>query len=179
MSVLTNKIAVVTGASSGIGRAIALNLAQQGAKLALIGRNLERLEKVTAIAQKTAPKVVTYSIDLSVDENIRKLKTNLEQDFGGVDLLVHSAGAFSMGLVQKTSVEKLDSLYQNNVRAPYLLTQTLLPMIVSSQGQITFINSSVILRARANVSQYAATQNALKAIADSLREEVNVDQSES
>ncbi|WP_094676434.1 SDR family oxidoreductase [Hydrocoleum sp. CS-953] len=176
MPVLNNQIAVITGASSGIGRSIALNLALQGAKLGLVGRNVERLEAVAAIAQKTAPKVLTYSIDLSVGENIGKLKTNLERDFGQVDLLIHSAGAFSMGLVQETSVEKLDWLYQNNVRAPYLLTQTLLPMIVSSQGQIVFINSSVILGARANVGQFAATQHALKAIADSLREEVNTKQ---
>ena len=176
MSVLNNQIAVITGASSGIGRAITLGLALQGAKLGLVGRNVERLEAVATIAQKTAPKVFAYSVDLSIGENIDKLKTNLERDFGKVDLLIHSAGAFSMGLVQDTSVEKLDWLYQNNVRAPYLLTQTLLPMIVSSQGQIVFINSSVILRARANVGQFAATQHALKAMADSLREEVNTKQ---
>ncbi|MEO1428212.1 MAG: SDR family NAD(P)-dependent oxidoreductase [Cyanobacteria bacterium J06632_19] len=176
MSVLTNQVAVVTGASSGIGRAIALDLAQQGVNLALVGRNLERLEAVAAIAQKSAPKVITYSIDLTVGEKIPKLKTNLLQDFGQINLLVHSAGAFSMGLVQDTSVEKLDWLYQTNVRAPYLLTQSLLSTIVSSQGQIVFINSSVIERARANVIQYAATKHALKAMADSLREEVNAKQ---
>ena len=77
MTVLNDQIAVITGASSGIGRAIALNLAQQGAKLALVGRNLERLEEVAAIAQKTAPKVITYSIDLTIEENITKLKYNL------------------------------------------------------------------------------------------------------
>lgn len=176
MTVLNHSIAVITGASSGIGRAIALNLAQQGAKLALVARDLERLEEVAAIAQKTAPKVLTYSMDLTVEENISELKTNLQQDFGGVDLLIHSAGAFSMGFLEKTSVEKLDWLYQTNVRAPYLLTQTLLPMIVSTRGQIVFINSSVIQRARANVGQFAATQHALKAIAECLREEVNANQ---
>ncbi len=176
MIVLNNLIGVITGASSGIGRAIALNLAQQGAKLALVARNLERLEEVAAIARKTAPKVLTYSMDLTVAENINELKTNLQRDFGQVDMLIHSAGAFSMGILGKTSVEKLDWLYQTNVRAPYLLTQSLLPMIASSQGQIVFINSSVILRARANIGQFAATQHALKAIADSLREEVNANQ---
>ncbi|MCJ8280658.1 MAG: SDR family NAD(P)-dependent oxidoreductase [Rivularia sp. ALOHA_DT_140] len=173
MAVLTNQIAVVTGASSGIGRAIALDLALQGTKLALVGRNIERLEAVARIARKNTSEVFYYSIDLSVSENIDKLKTSLEKDFGRVDLLVHSAGAFSMGFIHDSPVEKLDWLYQNNIRAPYLLTQTLLPMITSNQGQIAFINSSVILRARANVSQYAATQHALKGIADSLREEVN------
>lgn len=173
MQALKEQVAVITGASSGIGKAIALGLATQGAKLCLVGRKRETLEAVTAIARKTAPTVLSYCTDLTVDEDVGKLKTNLERDFGRVDLLVHSAGAFSMGLLQKTSVEELDWLYRANVRAPYVLTQALLPMLLSSQGQIVFINSSVIMYARANVGQFAATQHALKAIADSLREEVN------
>jgi NADP-dependent 3-hydroxy acid dehydrogenase YdfG len=78
-----------------------------------------------------------------------------------------------MGLLQKASVTELDWLYRANVRAPYVLTQALLPLLLSSQGQIVFINSSVIMQARANIGQFAATQHAIKAIADSLREEVN------
>jgi NADP-dependent 3-hydroxy acid dehydrogenase YdfG len=70
-------------------------------------------------------------------------------------------------------IEDFDHLYRVNVRAPYLLTQQLLPLIKARQGQVVFINSSVGLNARARVSQYAATKHALKAIADSLREEVN------
>lgn len=176
MYALTDQIAVITGASSGIGRATALGLAAQGTKLCLIGRRAQALEAVATIARKTAPEVFFYCIDLTRDENISRLKDNLERDFGQVDLLIHSAGAFSMGTLQNTSVEELDSLYRVNVRAPYVLTQALLPMLLSSQGQIVFINSSAIMRARAMVGQYAATKSALKAIADSLREEVNAAQ---
>ena len=99
----------------------------------------------------------------------------LERNFGHVDLLVHSAGVIYMGKIQSASVQDFDWQYQANVRAPYLLTQALLPMLVLRQGQIVFINSSVIMRPGANVGQFAATQHALKAIADSLREEVNGD----
>ncbi|BAY24503.1 short-chain dehydrogenase/reductase SDR [Calothrix sp. NIES-2100] len=176
METLIGQVAVLTGASSGIGRAIALGLAAQGVKLCLLGRNLETLQTVAAIALETSPKVVCYAIDLTIDEDIRKLKTNLERDFEQIDLLIQSAGMFSMGTLQTSSVQELDLLYRVNVRAPYLLTQTLLPMLLSSSGQILFINSSVINSPRANLGQYAATQHALKAIADSLREEVNVEQ---
>jgi NADP-dependent 3-hydroxy acid dehydrogenase YdfG len=69
----------------------------------------------------------------------------------------------------------LDRQYRINVRAPYMLTQALLPMLKSRRGQIVFINSSAGLNARANVSQYAATKHALKAVADSLREEINAE----
>jgi NADP-dependent 3-hydroxy acid dehydrogenase YdfG len=134
------------------------------------------LETVALEARETAPKVLSYCTDLMVDEDIWQLKTLLEQDFGYIDILVHSAGVFSMGKLQSASVHELDLQYRANVRAPYLLTQTLLPMLLSRQGQIVFINSSVIMRPGGNVGQYAATKHALKAIADSLREEVNADE---
>lgn len=176
MQTLAERIAVVTGASSGIGKAIALGLAEQGAKLGLVGRKLETLEAVAAMARKSASIVLIYCADLTVDEEIDKLKADIERDFGQVDLLIHSAGAFTMGSLHSTPVEKLDWLYRVNVRAPYVLTHDLLPMILSRQGQIVFINSSVGLKAKATVGQYAATKHALRAVADSLREEVNADQ---
>jgi NADP-dependent 3-hydroxy acid dehydrogenase YdfG len=70
-------------------------------------------------------------------------------------------------------LEDFDRQYRVNVRAPYLLTQLLLPRIISSRGQIVFVNSSAGLHARKGVGQYAATKHALRGIADSLREEVN------
>lgn len=173
---VTNQVAVVTGASSGIGKALALGLAAQGAKLCIVGRQLETLETVAEVARETAPKVFSYCADLRVDQDIYRLKAQLEQDLGRVDLLVHSAGVISMGPMQTAPVQDLDLQYRTNLRAPYLLTQALLPMLLSSQGQIVFINSSVTQRAAANVGQFAATQHALKAIADSLREEVNADE---
>ena len=175
MEAFANQIAVVTGASSGIGKAIALGLAAQGASLCLVGRELKTLETVAEMARSTSPKVLSYRGDLTLDEDIRALTICLQQDFGQIDLLVHSAGVISMGKLENAPVEDLDLQYRANVRAPYLLTQALLPMLKSCQGQIVFINSSVVLSARANVGQFAATQHALKAIADSLREEVNAD----
>jgi NADP-dependent 3-hydroxy acid dehydrogenase YdfG len=170
---LKNQIAVITGASSGIGKAIALSLASQGAALGLIGRNLKTLEAVAEKAKSKTSRIKTYQIDLNADDDIQKLKPYLEEDFGHIDILIHSAGAISLGLLEGAKIEDFDWQYRINVRAPYLLTQLLLPMIKSRHGQIVFINSSVGLNAKANVGQYAATKHALKAIADSLRDEVN------
>jgi NADP-dependent 3-hydroxy acid dehydrogenase YdfG len=170
MSLFTNQVAVITGASSGIGRALALQLAAQQAKLCLIGRNLEKLNEVAQLAQKTSPQVSAYQLDISEDEDIKKLT---EKDFGNVDLLVHSAGIISFGELRNTSVIELDQQYRTNVRAPYLLTQIFLPSLISQQGQIVFINSSAIYSVKAGGGQYAASKQALKAIADSLRAEVN------
>ncbi len=171
---LKDAIAVVTGASSGIGRAIALGLAAQGAWLGLVGRNLAALEETALAAKKTSSSVMSYNVDLTLDEEIEQLKTRIEADFGNaVDILVHCAGVYIPGKLETANIADLDLQYRANVRSPYLLTQSLLPMVLSQRGQIVFINSSVIMRPAGKVGQFAATQHALKAIADSLREEVN------
>jgi NADP-dependent 3-hydroxy acid dehydrogenase YdfG len=168
-----DQIAVVTGASSGIGRALAIALAKQGANLFLIGRQADALNDLTATIQTYDVRGWSFPADLTQDQAIHDITTHLRQQFGRVDILVHSAGAFAMESFEVAPIEDFDHLYRVNVRAPYLLTQQLLPLIKARQGQVVFINSSVGLNARARVSQYAATKHALKAIADSLREEVN------
>jgi len=173
MTVFHNQVAVVTGASSGIGRALAMGLATQGAKLCLLGRKLDQLLAIAKIAEETSPQVVCYQLDLTLDEDIQQIQARLEVDYGQVDLLIHSAGVITLGEVKTAPVADFDWQYRTNVRSPYLLTQALLPQLISSQGQIVFINSSAGLTAKAGVGQYAATKHALKAIADSLRSEVN------
>jgi NADP-dependent 3-hydroxy acid dehydrogenase YdfG len=175
MSAFENQVAVVTGASSGIGKAIVSGLAERGAAVCLLGRSREKLDAVIATVPLLSSKKMGYEVDLGVDKDIRDAAEKIKRDFGRVDMLVYSAGDFSMGEVAHAHIEDLDRQYRINVRAPYLLTQILLPLIKESKGQVVFINSTAGLNARAKVSQYAATKHALKAIADSLREEVNAD----
>jgi NADP-dependent 3-hydroxy acid dehydrogenase YdfG len=91
MTAFTGQVTLITGASSGIGKAIALGLAAQGATLCLIGRRLELLQTIAEAAQATAPQVECYRIDLTQDEDIRELTACLERNFGALDLLIHSA----------------------------------------------------------------------------------------
>jgi NADP-dependent 3-hydroxy acid dehydrogenase YdfG len=170
---LTGRVAVVTGASSGVGRAIALALARQGAELCAVGRNSNALEETVAAARRFSP-ATTFPLDLTVEENLQTLLRHLEEKAGKVDILVHSAGVIHQDLMERARIEDLDLQYATNVRAPYLVSQRLLPFLARARGQIVFINSSVGLAVkRPEVGQYAATKHALKAIADSLREEVN------
>lgn len=169
---LKDQTAVVTGATSPIGRAIASELASRSATLVLVGRNLPALR---LIAEDFGKKAYCYRVDLSVGGDIQTLTEEIRKDLGHVDILVHNAGIISTGSLENASIEDFDVQYRVNVRAPYLLTQCLLPMLKSSQGQIVFINSSLWLSVRSGVAQYAATKYALKAIADSLRDEVNAD----
>ena len=115
-----------------------------------------------------------YPMDLTLEANLTPLVDYLKREFGRLDILVHSAGAFYDGPLEYARVEEFDLQYAINVRAPYVLTQRLLPLLTAARGQIVFINSSLGLTVkRSDVGQYAATKHALKAIADSLREEVN------
>jgi NADP-dependent 3-hydroxy acid dehydrogenase YdfG len=173
INLFTKKIAVVTGASSGIGKAIALGLAAQGTRICLLGRDLDTLNAIVQSFGQTAPQSKSHQVDLTQDEDIHKLTNSIQQDFGQVDILIHCAAIFSMGTIETSPIAEFDRQYHTNLRGPYLLTQALLPMLKTHQGQIVFINSSAGLNAKASVGQYAATKHALKAIADSLREEVN------
>ena len=173
MNSLKNQIAVITGGSSGIGKAVAFGLAAEGVKICLLGRKLETLDAIAKLARKSAPQVLCYQVDLTVDKDVRKIADLIQQDVGYVDMLIHCAGVISFGRLESATVEDFDRQYRTNVRAPYALTQALLPMLRTRRGQIVFINSSAGLNASTNVGQYAATKHALKAIADSFRQEVN------
>jgi NADP-dependent 3-hydroxy acid dehydrogenase YdfG len=172
---LRDKIAVVTGAGSGIGKQIALCLAEKSMRLLLLGRNIGALEAVAEMARKTAPQVTSCNVDLLLESDIRRVCDDMRRDVSRVDVLIHSAGIISLGPLSSAPIQDFDKQYQVNVRAPFVLTQALLPMLKINQGQVVFINSSAGVNAAANTGQYAATKFALKAIADSLRQEVNAD----
>jgi NADP-dependent 3-hydroxy acid dehydrogenase YdfG len=172
---LQGKIAVVTGGSSGIGKAVVLALASEEAHVCIVGRNIERLDEVTRLARASSPASQAFSADLTRDSDIDALAASLERTHERVDILVLCGGEIHHGEHGAANVADLDAQYQANVRGPYLLTQKLLKLLRIDSGQIVFINSSSGLRAKGHSGQFAATQHAMKAIADSLREEVNAD----
>jgi NADP-dependent 3-hydroxy acid dehydrogenase YdfG len=167
------RMAVVTGGGTGIGAAVALALAREGAGLHLMGRRLQLLEAVASKAREIGVPVKCYCADLSVASGQVELMQRLEHDLPQLDFLIQSASAHSMGPIEEGNPAEFDALYHTNVRAPYVLAQALLPKLKDRQGQIVFINSSSGVVAKPMSAQYDATKHALKAIADSLRSEVN------
>jgi short-subunit dehydrogenase len=118
--------------------------------------------------------VTNFQVDFTVNETFEDLVHFIETKGSKVDVLVHSAGVIHQDPIESARVEDLDRQYEINVRAPYVLTQRLLPFLMATRGSIVFINSLACLAPkRAEAGQYSATKQALKAIADSLREEVN------
>jgi NADP-dependent 3-hydroxy acid dehydrogenase YdfG len=168
---LQNMTALVTGASSGIGRATASILARSRARVALVGRRQSVLED---LAMKCGPLTSAYPCDLTDDAQIKRLVTRIHADFARIDILVHSSGIIKLGRTETSSVTDFEAQYAANVRGPYILTQLLLPSLRSASGQIVFVNSSITRASNTDGrGAYAATQHAMGAIANALRDEVN------
>ncbi len=172
---LAGRVAVVTGAGSGIGKAVAFALARRCGEVCLVGRDASRLAE-TASAMPPSARIARFPLDLTLEADVLRLRQYLEDRTATLDILVHCAAVLRQDLVECAPIEDFDLQYATNVRAPYRLTQLLLPLLRVASGQIVFVNSSVGLTAkRPGIGQYAATKHALKAVADSLREEVNSD----
>jgi short-subunit dehydrogenase len=170
---LHSQRALVTGASGGIGSAIAIELARNGVEVCLSGRNRSRLLNLAATASGLVPKVIPFVGDLTRKTERKRLCRMIEVEFGALDILIHSAGAIVTGPLGEAKLEDFEKQLKINLLQPYHLTQLLLPLLRKSKGQIVFINSSIISNPRPNIAQFAPTQHALKGFADCLRAEVN------
>lgn len=163
--------AVVTGASRGIGRVIAAMLCRSGAMVLLVARNPSGLDAAVAAAGKAAAGLALDIAEAGAGGRILDFSL---QRFGRIDILVHAAGTMMLGTMADTTLPALDEMLDVNVRAPYAITRAALAELRRTQGQVLFINSSIIRAANiAGRGGYAATKHALKAVADSLRDEVN------
>ena len=158
-----NKRALVTGASSGIGQAIALALAAEGAQIHAVARTWSQPPAGWQL----------YNANFTVEADVKRLAAEVSASSIPLDLVIHCAGALEIGAVADFPVAQLDYLYQVNVRAPFLLTQLLLPNLTKSSGQIVFINSSAAIAPNTALAGYSSAKAALKLIADCLRMEVN------
>jgi NADP-dependent 3-hydroxy acid dehydrogenase YdfG len=171
MALFSKHTVIITGASGGVGRAIALALAERGATVCLSGRNHERLYEIAG--QVAGKRGRCYPADLTVEEDMQAAVKAILGENRRIDALIHCAAIIAIEAVATASLDDFDRQFRTNVLAPFRLTQLLLPSLIEAQGQVAFINSSAGLNARPNVSQYAATKHALRAVADSLRGECN------
>ncbi|XP_049868461.1 3-oxoacyl-[acyl-carrier-protein] reductase FabG-like [Pectinophora gossypiella] len=135
------KVVLVTGASAGIGEAIALLFARRGAKLALVGRNESALRAVAERCRASGRDALPLVADLATDagcENVAKLTL---EHFGRLDVLVNNAGVGARTTLEKTDMEIFDQVFALNVRAVYNLTRLLAPALVATRGNVVNISS--------------------------------------
>lgn len=173
MNPFAGQVAVVTGATGGVGSAIASRLVACGASIALVGRCQQALDALSVDIAANGAAVTRWRVDLANESDVLAFAQQVSDTYPQINILVHAAGTISFGNVEQSPAIDLDAQYRVNLRAPYQLTQALLPRMLACGGHVIFINSSAALGGRAGLSQYAATKHALRALADSLRDEVN------
>jgi short-subunit dehydrogenase len=167
------KSVIVTGASSGIGRELALQLAEDGASLALAARRVERLEEVATRCRARGGRALAVPADVTDEDQCRGLVTRTVAEFGGVDMLVNDAGVSPSGRFDE--LEDL-SLVENVMRVNYLgmvyCTYYALPHLVESHGRIVALSSLSAMTGIPKLSAYVASKKAVVGFYDSLRAEL-------
>ena len=175
MKNLNNKNAVITGGSDGIGLGIAKAFAREGANLLLIGKDPEKLQKAQqALLNEFGVQVHTLSADLSKTETVTEVVKDIERLLPTVDILVNNAGLGKFVPFEQVDNTLYDAHFNLNVKAPYFLTQSLLPALVKSKGNVINISSYFAHRMLPNraTTVYSATKGALNSFTKALAFEV-------
>ena len=154
------KAVLVSGGTSGIGRACAIKFAGAGANIAAVGRNKEALDALSSEIEKLGGQPMTVTADLSIDDP-QTMVTRVLETFGKIDVLVNAAGHISSGTIEDTSDEVWDALMNINVRAVFKLIQAALPSLIARRGNIVNISSVTGLRAFPGVLAYCVSKAAV------------------
>jgi len=162
MSSLSGKVVLITGASSGIGAGTAVHFANLGARLSLVARNKEKLEEVAAKCREAgASEVFVSPQDLSIEAQCVSAVAETVKHFGGLDVLVNSAGILQTGGVLQLSSEDYDRCMNINTRTAFLLTKESMPHLIKSKGNVVHVSSVTGLRAFPGVLAYTMSKAAV------------------
>ncbi|HHC8315666.1 TPA: SDR family oxidoreductase [Staphylococcus aureus] len=171
MTVLTDKIAVVTGAGSGIGEAIATLLHEEGAKVVLAGRNKDKLQNVANQLAQDSVKVVPT--DVTNKEEVDELMKIAQQTFGGLDTVINSAGQMLSSKITDYQVDEWDSMIDVNIKGTLYTAQAALPtMLEQSSGHLINIASISGFEVTKSSTIYSATKAAVHTITQGLEKEL-------
>jgi len=172
VSSLQGKIALVTGASQGIGRACALELAKAGATVALAARNVEKLEAVAAEIAAAGGSAKSYALDVSSEESIKSTAKAVLADHGAVHILVNNAGITKDGLALRMQLADFDDVLRTNLTGAFLLTQAVISSMMKARwGRVINITSVVGETGAAGQANYAASKAGLIGLTKSLARE--------
>lgn len=167
----TNKLVLVTGASSGIGRALAIRISREGGAVALIGRDRDRLD---AAAEAAGGRAKGFEFDLADVAGIKALVEGIERDFAQtVDIVVHAAGVAAVGNVEDTPVEAMQEIVVINLVAAMGLARAVLPgMRARGTGKLVVISSGVANFGVPGEAAYCASKAGLERLSESLHSEL-------
>jgi len=170
---LQGKNVLLTGATGGLGRTIAYELASHGCNLFLTGRNLAQLESVAAGLKSCNSRVEVHSADLAKSADLHNLVEYVQSRVEAIDILVNCAGIFQIGPVTDVTLDAFDLCMAVNVRAPFFLCHSFLPaMVAKGWGRVVNIGSSSAFTGFKNTSIYCASKHALLGLTRSVYEEM-------
>src|SRR5690349_11481381 len=155
------KVALVTGATSGIGQACARAFASAGAKVACVGRKEHALQEMSDEIGKLDTEALPIRADIAAAGEAERVVAETVKTFGGIDVLVNAAGHISSGTIENTSLQAWDDMMNVNVRAPFQLMQQALPSLIERRGNIVNVSSVTGLRAFPGVLAYCVSKAAL------------------
>ncbi len=157
----TGKVAFVTGATSGIGQACAVAFAEAGANVVCVGRKADSLKEVEERIREIGLEPLTIQADVARDDEAERAVQHAINVFGGIDILVNSAGHISSGTIENTSLTAWDDMMNVNVRAAFVLMQKAVPSLIDRRGNIVNVSSVTGLRAFPGVLAYCVSKAAL------------------
>ena len=153
----TDKVALVTGAGSGIGQAIALRLAKDGAKVLIAGRTEKTLKETTAMNSN-----ISYIVaDITKSEDVKMIILETKNKYGKLNILVNNAGHAPVESIETADITQLDNTFNINVRALVDLTKESLELLKETKGNVVNISSALVSKPMANMSIYAACKSAV------------------
>jgi len=173
MSTVTGRIALVTGASQGIGRAVAVELGRRGAVLALAARNVEKLQEVADLIRGTGGVAETFALDVADEASIKACgKAGLAR-FGKIEILVNNAGITRDGLSMRMRRADWDDVLTTNLTGAFLMSQAVMPSMLKNRwGRIINVTSVVGETGQAGQANYAASKAGLIGLTKSLAREL-------
>jgi NADP-dependent 3-hydroxy acid dehydrogenase YdfG len=173
--ILSGKTALVTGASSGIGRGAALSLAQAGAQVALVARRADRLQELAAEIEAVGGKALVRVADVTDEADATGAVADAVSHFGGLDILVNSAGMTQVGKVENGNLDDWRYVFELNFWASFYTSRAAIPALKAGGGDIINISSTAGRRAVGSTfGPYASSKFALTAFNESLRAEVTL-----
>jgi 3-oxoacyl-[acyl-carrier protein] reductase len=173
MSILAGRVALVTGASQGIGRACALELARSGATLALAARNLDKLGEVAAEITAAGGTAHAFALDVASEESIKECAKSVIAHYGGVNILVNNAGITRDILALRMKRKDWDDVLTTNLTGAFLMTQAVMSQMVKNRwGRIINVTSVVGETGQAGQANYAASKAGLIGLTKSLAREL-------
>jgi NAD(P)-dependent dehydrogenase (short-subunit alcohol dehydrogenase family) len=152
------RVVLITGATSGIGRAVALRFAESGARVVAAGRNAEALRDVGAAIKSAGGEPLTVAADVTKEEDVRHLMQRTVSECGRLDVLVNAAGHISSGSIENTSLAAWDKMLDVNLRAVFHLMQLATPHLIEVRGNIVNISSVTGLRSFPGVLAYCVSK---------------------